>query len=360
MRQREVPAKSRGLLVASILAGSWRASPSPLNLSPEDLDEITPLLYGSGAEALAWRCVSNTELSTTAPAQLLHQAYRLQALQVAMRREKIETIHRFLKQASVDAILVKGWAVAGFYPEPPLRPLGDIDLLVKPADYKAAQEVLEKPETRGCWVDLHNRLAELQDRSHDELFSRSQIVKLRETRIRVLSLEDHLALLTIHLLKHGAWRPLWLCDIAAIVESLPVDFDWNICLGSDKRRGSWISAVIVLANQLLGANLDRVPVRVRAKEVPAWLREGVLKQWGNLFPADHLPVQPRPLMSDVRSSPREVFTETWERWPDSITATFNLKGRINNFPRWPYQLVAFSAQAGRYLIDCLRRVLVRA
>ena len=359
MKRNDIGVKSRGLVIASLLAGSWRTAPPPLNLSPEDLDEITPLLYNSGAAALGWRRIRDTELSTTPSAEVLHQGYRLQALQVAISQSKIEIVHRLLQEVRVDAILVKGWAVAGFYPELALRPLGDIDLVVRPTEYKAAGTILARPEARGCWVDLHSGLSELQDRSIDELFSRSHVVSLRDTQIRVLSLEDHLALLTIHLLKHGAWRPLWLCDIAAIVESLPNDFDWPICLGADKRRRSWISASIALAHQLLTANIDQVPLPARAKYVPEWLRESVLKQWGNLFPGDHLPVQPRPLMTNVLTSPRGILKETWERWPDAITATFNMRGRINNFPRLPYQLGDFSARAGRYLIGYLRRTAAR-
>ena len=358
MSQREVVVKTRGQLIATLLAGSWRTSPPPLNLSPEDLDEITPLLYNSGAAALGWRRIRETQLRTTASAEVLHQGYRLQALQVAIRQTKIEIVHRLLQEASIDAILVKGWALAGFYPELALRPIGDIDLVVTPSDYEAATRVLAQPEARGCWVDLHSGLLELKDRSIDELFSRSDVVSLREIQIRVLSLEDTLALLTIHLLKHGAWRPLWLCDIAAIVESLPNGFDWKICLGSDRRRRSWISASIALAHQLLAANIDKVPPEARAKHVPEWLRQSVLKQWGNLFPGDHLPVQPRPLMTNVPNSPREILKEIRERWPDSITATFNMRGRINDFPRLPYQVGEFTARAGRYLIGHLRHTAV--
>ena len=109
--------RSRGRLVAEALAGSWRTAPPPLSLSPEDLDEITPLLYSSGAAALGWRRIRDTELSTTPSAEVLHQGYRLQALQVAISQSKIEIVHRLLQEARIDAILVKGWAVAGFYPE---------------------------------------------------------------------------------------------------------------------------------------------------------------------------------------------------------------------------------------------------
>jgi hypothetical protein len=50
-------------------------------------------------------------------------------------------------------------------------------------------------------------------------------VELNGAKIRILGAEDHLRLLCLHLLKHGAWRPLWLCDVAAALESRPSSFD---------------------------------------------------------------------------------------------------------------------------------------
>jgi len=353
MNRKHATARSRGLLVAATLAGSWRALLPTLRLSADDLDEVTPLLYNSGGAALAWYRIRETELRATASAEVLHQGYRLQALQIAMRLEKIELVYQLLGEANIDAIMVKGWAVSNFYPERALRPLGDIDLLVKPKDYEVARAIFERPEARSFWVDLHKGLVELPDRSVDELFARAQTVKLRATEVRVLSTPDHLALLAIHLLKHGAFRPLWLCDIGAVVESLPTDFDWNTCLGANKRRATWIASSILLAHQLLEASIDNVPLTESARQIPQWLVDSVLKQWGNLFPGDHLPVQPRPLMIHSLGSPGEMLKAIRERWPDPIVATFNMRGRINNFPRLPYQLGAFAARAVGYLIDQL-------
>jgi hypothetical protein len=84
-----------------------------------------------------------------------------------------------------------------------------------------------------------------------------------------------------------------------------------------------------------------------------------LKQWGNLFTSDHLPVEPRPLFADSFRNPKTLLKEICERWPDPIVATFNLSGHINNLPRLPYQLGAFAAGAGRYLIDHLGRAVAR-
>ena len=53
----------KGSLVATVLSGAWRSTSfPPLNLSETELDEVTPLLCGSGAAALGWRRLANTDL----------------------------------------------------------------------------------------------------------------------------------------------------------------------------------------------------------------------------------------------------------------------------------------------------------
>ncbi len=295
--------ESRSHLVSRMLSGSWReADFPPLMISAAQLDEVTPLLYGSGAA-----------------------------------REEIEPI------------LIKGWAAASLYPERGLRPYGDIDLLVRPAQYEAAAEILARPEAGDCWVDLHRSLSELDDRSNADLFSRARLLPLKQSTVRVLSLEDHLALLTVHLLKHGAWRPLWLCDIGAAIESLPAEFDWDTCLGSSKRRAGWIKVGIGLAAHLLGASTDRLPAFIDAGELPRWLIEAVRKEWQNPLATNQPPTKhPVPIASQLRN-PAGLWRAVCERWPNPIIATISINGQLNRYPRLPYQLGNWAMRAARFL-----------
>jgi hypothetical protein len=351
--------RARGQLIADFLSGCWRDRQDPIDISARDLEVVTDLLYNSGGIGLAWWRIHESDLKTGPCGELLHQGYRLQALKSPINEERIVKAYRLLRDAGVEPILVKGWSAAGFYPHRTLRAYGDIDLVVRPAEYRAAREVLKRDEAGTWWVDLHNGLPELDDRPVDGLFERSQTVTLNDVEVRVLSYEDHLALLAIHLLKHGAWRPLWLCDIAAMVESLPAGFDRKICFGSNQRQAAWIATAITLAHQLLGADVERILLSRPVKDLPEWLVRAVLEQWGNLFQPDHLPVQPRPLLAYSLRRPKRLLREIRERWPDPIVATFNLRGQFNNFPRLPYQLGAFAAGAGRYVIDHLGGVAAR-
>src|SRR6266850_1787629 len=199
---KSLEAARKGSLVARVLAGAWRMESSPtLQISERELDEITPLLYSSGTAALGWRRVSKTPLRDCSSAEVLHQAYRLQSLQSQIHEQKIEKVFSLLRQAQVEAVLAKGWATAGMYAERALRPYGDIDICVRSEDFKLAEDVLSAPEANDCWVDLHKHFSEIDERTIDELFARSRTVNLGKEQIRLLSLEDQLALSSIHLLK---------------------------------------------------------------------------------------------------------------------------------------------------------------
>jgi Uncharacterised nucleotidyltransferase len=349
--------RARGQLVADFLAGSWRPAQTPLDLTAAQFETVVELLYHSGGVGLAWWRIQASDLTSSKAGELIHQAYRLQALQSAVQEERTIQAFRLLRDAGIEPILMKGWAVARHYPQPMLRAYGDIDLLVRPEEYRAARQALGSTELSTWWVDLHRDLSELEERPVEELFERSRAQELHQSAVRVLGPEDSLALLAIHLWKHGAWRPSWLCDISVVVEALPADFDWKICFGSHRRRSAWIGAAIFLAHKLLGTNIERVPLGALVKDVPDWLVDAVLTQWGSLIHRDQLPVQPRPLFASSLSSPRRMIKEIIERWPDPVTATFNLNGRMSNLPRFPYQLGAFALTAGRYFVDNLGNAL---
>jgi hypothetical protein len=354
-RMKSRTSKSQGQFVASFLAGSWRVQQEPVDVSLPELELLTDLLYNSGSAGLAWWRIHQSELATTTPGELLHQGYRLQALQSAMQEARIGVAFGLLRDAGIEPILLKGWAVARLYAHRTLRPYGDIDLIVRPDDFARARAILDRSETPTWWIDLHQSLVELNDRSVDDLFQRSRIETHNGVHVRILSDEDHLALLAMHFFKHSGWRPSGLCDVAVMVESLSDSFDWSLCLGPGKSRRAWIASALVLAEQLLGADIVQTPKTLRSYKVAAWLLDTVLKQWGNLRPADSsLPGEPLPVFLYSLRDPRTLLRDVCGRWPDPITATLNLRARPNNWPRLPYQLGAFISRAGQSLLDRLR------
>ena len=325
-----------GSLVAKVLAGSWRQSPAPLTISQAELDIITPTLLASGAGALGWQRVRNSSLRTAPAALELEQAYRLHALQSAIHERNIQNALTLVRSASVEPILVKGWAVARLYPDTGLRPYGDLDLCVAPKQYRVAVKALEMDSGKPYQVDLHRGFQTLDHKTWDELYSRSHLLTLGEVRVRVLCPEDHLRVLCFHFLREGAWRPLWLCDIAVALETRPPDFDWNLFTGKNDRRRKWFVCALALADLLLSASMGGVPEALRDGPLPSWFLPSVLKEW-ELRSMSHRHATP---MNNAWRSPAHALKLKSLRahWPNAIEATIGVNGPFNEMPRLPFQL----------------------
>ena len=120
--------RSKGELVAIALRGAWRETPPPLALGANDLRLIAPVLLRSGSAALAWwKATSAGSAPSQIPEEFLN-AYKSQLLSAAVHECKVKEVFTALDAAGVDAMLVKGWAIARRYPMSALRPYGDLDL----------------------------------------------------------------------------------------------------------------------------------------------------------------------------------------------------------------------------------------
>jgi hypothetical protein len=343
------PRKSKGSLIAECLAGAWRQDPQSLNITPQELEEAAPLLLGSGEAALAWRRIRQAEHLLRAPAaEELERAYQRNVIQATFQERQIEKVFSLLRAGGVEAMLVKGWSLARAYPSMGMRPCGDIDLLVHPEQRERAREIFEGPEGRKYFVDFgHEEFAELDAAAWRELLARSRSVALGAEQVRMLSEEDHLRFLCIHLLRHGAWRPLWLCDVAVVLETRTRGFDWERCLGErSEREADWVACAIGLAHKLLGARIDDTPLKESARRIPNWLVSAVLKQWETPCLIDRLP--PELIMVSLRH-PSRVVRALKDRWPDPVEATIRMRGPMNGWPRLPYQIGGYLAKTGNFV-----------
>jgi len=333
------PKDSVAGLLARVLGGGWRRQPEPLDITERELARITPALVDSGAGGLAWWRARLSGLKQSAAVEPLKQAYRFQTLQSALQEREIAGVFARLREHGIEPILIKGWAIAGAYAERGLRPAGDIDLLVKPGELAAASEVLRASEPGQFICDLrHREFARLSASDLDQLWRRS---RLAQGGIRVLGPEDHLAFLCLHMLRHGAWRPLWLCDVAAAVESRPAGFNWRFCFGGRRQQSGWVACAIKSAEQLLGASLNGVPRAISSAVLPRWFVREVLKQWENPNPVDRMALDYRaPLERTLKTlkTPARLGDELRTRWPNPIEATISVGGPLNQLPRFPFQL----------------------
>jgi hypothetical protein len=327
--------KATGSLIAAFLAGAWRPSPPALDFSATDFERIAPLLLQTGAGALGWGRVRESELQSSDAAQELRQAYRLNTLNSCLNQSKIEKVFALLRSAGIEPILIKGWAAARYYPEQGLRPYGDIDICVRSDHYENSERALASLDPLRFRVDLHSGFAKFGIKGEAELLARSQLVTLGQTEVRILSAEDHLRVVCFHLMREGAWRPLWLVDVAAALESRPRNFDWNYCLG-ERRQARPVISAIGLAHLLLGAEIDCIPEAQRFNKHPRWVAPTVLNEWGSATPS--MPSRHAvPMLRHLRRQ-GDVLNGLRHRWPNPIEATTTMNGPFNELPRLPFQI----------------------
>jgi hypothetical protein len=132
--------------------------------------------------------------------------------------------------------------------------------------------------------------------------------------------------------------------VSVMLESLPPDFDWDYCLAGQRRHAQWMAAVIRLANQVLGARVDRCPSGRLPGAVPPWMAKTFLRVWG-LAEADANPWPlPRPL-GWVRHDIRELPLALAERWANPLQSICRLSWPINRISGVVAPVVDYTVRA---------------
>jgi len=177
-----------------------------------------------------------------------------------VRTQTLTQVLRELDAVGIEALVVKGGALCHLlYPEPALRPMSDLDLLLRRSDIEPARCVLRAlgmsaplppggqadkslptagAIVDGVWVgiELHYDLFEASfgaAMTWDDLTAPPTAFALGEggPTARTLGLPDLLWHLCEHLRFHAAvftlWRLVWVADILGIVERFGGELDWG-------------------------------------------------------------------------------------------------------------------------------------
>jgi len=270
-------------------------------IAPEDEQQLLALVRGTPDWDLLW---SQGHLHEVLP--LLATTMRRIAAQVAIpqpwlaraQRRLYATMIRnttlgdtlievlaALQRAGVAGLPVKGVVLAEtIYGGLGLRSLGDLDVLVQPADLPLARAVLKElrfvqaaepgfenahhpfhdpPYYRpasggdiclelhwGLWATLFFRLGT------DALWARSGITRLHGAEVRVLSPEDTLLHLAIHR-SRSALRLRFVCDIAELLRRHADALDWDYVLAQARAAGARTALFYALA---LAQELSAAPL----------------------------------------------------------------------------------------------------
>ena len=182
-----------------------------------------------------------------APAQVkerLKTAYLNNLRRNLFINSRLEEILKHLKQEKIEVLLLKGIYLANaVYEDIGLRPMTDIDLLIRPQDLKDIEKSVfdlgfhhDKDYGPGGYVktdpsypialDLHSEIWYV-DRL-DEIWRNSRKINLAGSWARIMSVEDALIYQAAHTaVYHGSLRPLWLFDIAKIILRYQNSLDWQ-------------------------------------------------------------------------------------------------------------------------------------
>lgn len=253
---------------------------------------------------------------------------------LSLRRTELGLIDAFafFRRHKIEPILIKGWAAAQNYPPDKPRFFGDVDLAVSPEQFDDADSILHSAEFPRVGVDLHRGLRHLDTVNFETLFSRSLLLDIDGTSIRILRPEDHLRVLCVHWLNDGGAYKDRLWDIYYAVENRPASFDWELCLNSvSETRRKWIVTTIRLAEKYLGLDTSGLPFADEPNRIPEWLTRNLEKEWAT-------DVRLRPLHTCLRA--RAVFFQQLAKRlpPNAIQATINVEGEFDERSRIPHQI----------------------
>lgn len=301
-------------------------------LSPAAWQALRERSRAEGMDALLFAHTTEAGLPPVMPASVADAfmaTYRTNWIWNRRLRGEQRRIVDAILAHGIDVVLVKGVTLAErYYGEIALRPIGDIDLLVRPEDAAACGLILstcgytplpgrEKPtqwhalvnralayrSDAGITIDVHWALASLPPYvtafPQAEIWNSTENLDPAGPSARRLSTADELRFLCFHYAaQHIDKRLIWLVDIAEILRTLPATWDWQQFVSDSIARGLATPVAVALdsAQHTLNVNVPaKVMLELHAaashwKERMAW-RAARASRYGMRTMYEHLKAQ---------------------------------------------------------------------
>ncbi len=297
----------------SVLRTSPDDTPYSGILPAEDWNGIVELSLLHGVAPLLLARLRERNLQQSVPTEILKKLQSA-TLHTGLKNTKLyHELGNVLKgfvQESIPVIVLKGAHLAELvYPNIALRPMDDVDLLVRKNDLERVEKKLHeigyghltadaermKSTTphhltpfrkNGCSpVEVHWTLPSMGsfEKDADEIWARAHSVTIGGCETRVLSPVDLLLHVSIHASLHHRFglglRPL--CDVAAIANRHYDGLDWEKIL---KYAGAWrlrsgVYLTLHLAKEMVGARIpDHVLQMMRPPDFDIRLNEWAKEQ----------------------------------------------------------------------------------
>ncbi len=254
------------------------------------------------------------ELASNAGIELLKRIREPTVRQGMAQIAALRRVTELLAVAGIPCLVIKGLPLAqSLYGHPLVRSARDIDLLVSPPAFLAAERVLlqngwrrvepsfRETPARNRWygrfrhehllvgkgglLELHRRLS--NNPSHfdvpfESLLAASREVEIGGFSLRTLGQEDELVYLMCHGASHYWHRLMWLCDVAVILAAMPQERLQRV---SARCRQAGLSSILA-STLLLCETALHVRLAGRATPLPAggkravWIARLSERNWG--------------------------------------------------------------------------------
>lgn len=254
---------------------------------------VTPLLYRHlSKNPVWWRGIPRFAC------ERLIALYQHNVRRNEMLLRELRELLAMMQQADIPIMLMKELHLLHtVYPEPGLRPLGDLDLLVWREDFARTQRLLHdagyRPALRrnpykdrygfgyhlinrdkGVWIDLQWNFCQREWSGESGNF-RPPIEKIWERAAAAngvwkKSWEDLLWHLCVHAEGHGFGELIQLCDIAAVIQRCGHALDWNYLIETTRaaNTGASFYGALRLVNEMWRV---AIPEEVFNRLQPAYL-----------------------------------------------------------------------------------------
>jgi len=295
MLSRPSPISPAGELVRLALLGQRPHAEAGLAAAAarmNDWPQVVRLAQRNRVEAWLLAALDAADLRSAVPPEAweaMRESVRVSAIRTLAMAPELEVVLQELRGRQIPAMVLKGPTLAErFYPDPALRPYGDIDLLVPLADHAAIAEVLglldyaveeehggpravqagtaEFPyETKyvsnntGLALDIHYDHFQLGLKPLDMegVWRRAETRRLLGQDVLSPGLNDLLLILAVHVHRHSFERLLWLKDIDLIVrrEGARLDWRWLADRAAAEGISSSLASVLRLSRRVLATPL---------------------------------------------------------------------------------------------------------
>jgi hypothetical protein len=280
---------------SSVLIASCRATPleaEALRLDAIDWPRLIDAALALGVAGQVHACLHRRPDRSVVPRVALarlESAYYRQAARNAALHAALADVLVALERDGVPAIALKGTALAGtVYGNLALRPMRDVDLLVREDDVDAAESVLlregysadESYRPRGWYLHRHHHLPPFLAREgpavveiHWQLapadvpvrvplpavWGRARRTEIAGVGARVLASDDLLLHLALHLAGADGFvgKLAGVCDVAEVVRLHGAELPWVRLCDTAGRSGAAVHVyyTLWLARALLGAKV---------------------------------------------------------------------------------------------------------